>query len=235
MKRPKIICHILQSVDGNIDGDFFGREELLPALREFSSIREKYACDAVVSGAVTAKEIYTKGYKAPLPRTAERFPRTDHIAVKATKYAVIIDGQGTLYWPTGEVYRRDEPLHVISVLQENVCDTYIAHLRAAGVSYLFAGKEELDLRLAVRKLGESFGIQRMLLSGGGIVDWAFLQAGLVDEVSLVIPPIVDGGTGRASSFDNSAFAVGHAPVALRLIDVTRLAGDSLWLRYGAAP
>ena len=23
MDRPRIICHILQSVDGNIDGDFF--------------------------------------------------------------------------------------------------------------------------------------------------------------------------------------------------------------------
>ena len=119
MDRPKIICHVLQSVDGNIDGE----------------------------------------------------------------------------------------MHVITVLQENVSDAYIAHLRHAGVSYVFAGKDSLDLPLAVRKLKEQFGIEKMLLSGGGIVDWAFLQAGLIDEISLVIPPVIDGGTGLASAFDDSAFAV----------------------------
>ena len=36
MDRPKIICHILQSVDGNIDGDFFTLPELSPAYRAFS-------------------------------------------------------------------------------------------------------------------------------------------------------------------------------------------------------
>lgn len=107
----------------------------------------------------------------------------------------------------------------------------IAHLRQAGVSYVFAGKDSLDLPLAMRKLKEQFGIENMRLSGGGIVDWAFLQAGLIDEISLVVPPVIDGRTGLASAFDDSPFAVRHSPVPMRLVDVNRLDGNGLRLRY----
>ena len=97
--------------------------------------------------------------------------------------------------------------------------------------YIFAGKDTLDLPLAARKLKELFGIESMLLSGGGVVDWSFLQAGLIDEISLVIPPVIDGGVRLPSAFDDSPLAAGHAPVALTLTDVQRLEGDAMWLRY----
>ena len=231
MDRPKIICHILQSVDGNIDGSFFNRPETMPALREFSRIREEYACDAVISGATTASEIYASITTDNLPEVQETYPHTDWQAAKADKYAVIVDGEGKIHWQSGIVERRGDKMHVITILQENVSDAYIAQLRQAGVSYVFAGKDSLDLPLAVRKLKEQFGIEKMLLSGGGIVDWAFLQAGLIDEISLIIPPVIDGGTGLASAFDDSAFAANHSPKPLSLIDVQRLDGDCIWLRY----
>lgn len=231
MDRPKIICHILQSVNGNIDGDFFSMPELRPAFQAFARIREEYACDAVISGATTASEIYASITTDNLPEALETYPRTDWQAAKADKYAVIIDGQSTIHWQSGMVERRGDKMHVITILQENVSDAYIAHLRQAGVSYVFAGRDSLDLPLAVRKLKEQFGIEKMLLSGGGIVDWAFLQEGLVDEISLVIPPVIDGGTGLASAFDDSAFAVNHSPAGLALKDAQRLDGNVLWLRY----
>lgn len=233
MNRPKIICHILQSVDGNIDGSFFSQPVTMPALREFTRIREEYACDAVISGATTASEIYASIITDNLPEVQETYPRSDWQAAKADKYAVIIDGEGKTRWQSGMVERRSDKMHIITILQENVSDAYIAHLRQASVSYVFAGKDSLDLPLAVRKLKEHFGIEKMLLSGGGIVDWAFLQAGLIDEISLVIPPVIDGGTGLASAFDDSAFAANHSPKSLSLIDVQRLDGGCIWLRYQA--
>ena len=231
MDRPKIICHILQSVDGNIDGDFFTLPELSPAYRAFSRIREEYACDAVISGATTAAEIYRGRFVDNLPTSSERWPRTDWKARQADRYAVVIDGTGSVRWESGSVERRGEKLHVIVVLQENASDAYISHLRKAGVSYIFAGKDGLDLPLAARKLKELFGIESMLLSGGGVVDWSFLQAGLIDEISLVVPPVIDGGVRLPSAFDDSPLAVCHTPVALHLTDVQRLEGDALWLRY----
>ena len=231
MDKPRIICHILQSVDGNIDGEFFALPELRSAYQAFARIREEYGCDTVISGAATATEIYTDGFVEKLPDASETYPRADWQAAKAKKYAVIIDGEGTVHWESGMVNRRGETMHVVAVLQENVSNQYIAHLRQAGVSYIFAGKDRLDLPLAVQKMKAQFGIETMLLSGGGIVDMAFLQAGLIDEISLVIPPVIDGGLNLASAFDDSPFAGQHSPVALRLIDVQRIEEDGLWLRY----
>ena len=118
------------------------------------------------------------------------------------------------------------------ILSEQILKTedehaYIAHLRQSGVSYIFAGANAMDLPLAVKKLKELFGIESMLLSGGGIVDMAFLQAGLIDEISLVIPPVIDGGIHLASAFDDSPFANHHAPVALKLMGVQRLEDGGL--------
>ena len=231
MDRPRIICHILQSVDGNIDGDFFTVPEIGSAYRAFSRIREEYACDAVISGATTAAEIYRGRFVDNLPTSSERWPRTDWKARQADRYAVVIDGTGSIRWESGSVERRGEKLHVIAVLQENATDAYISHLRKAGVSYIFAGRDSLDLPLAARKLKKLFGVESMLLSGGGMVDWSFLQAGLIDEISLVVPPVIDGGVRLPSAFDDSPLAVCHTPVALHLTDVQRLEGDALWLRY----
>ena len=54
---------------------------------------------------------------------------------------------------------------------------------------------------------------------------------LIDEISLVVPPVIDGGVRLPSAFDDSPLAVGHAPVALKLTDAQRLEGGALWLRY----
>lgn len=115
MNRPKIICHILQSVDGNIDGDFLSMPELRPAFQAFARIREEYACDAVISGATTASEIYANSLAYDLPETKEPYPRTDWQAAKADKYAVIIDGEGTIHWESGMVERRGDKMHVITI------------------------------------------------------------------------------------------------------------------------
>ena len=106
MDRPGIICHILQSVDGNIDGGFFTMPELGPAYRAFARIREEYACDAVASGATTAAEIYRGGFIGILPKSIRTLARTDRKAASAEKYAVVIDGTGDLRWESGSVERK---------------------------------------------------------------------------------------------------------------------------------
>jgi len=50
----------------------------------------------------------------------------------------------------------------------------------------------VDLAQAVSLLGQHFGIRRLLLEGGGHINGAFLEAGLVDELSLLVVPGIDG-------------------------------------------
>jgi riboflavin biosynthesis pyrimidine reductase len=87
-----------------------------------------------------------------------------------------------------------------------------------------------DRTEALNLLGEHFGIRRLLLEGGGHINGAFLQANLVDEVSLLLVPGIDGRHEIAAVFDGMN-AARKAAVPLKLKSIERREKDTLWLRY----
>lgn len=75
-----------------------------------------------------------------------------------------------------------------------------------------------------------FGVKRLGLLGGGHINGGFLEAGLIDEVSLLLAPGIDGRQGETSLFDGITDS-GRIPVQLKLKQVKVLENDVLWLRY----
>ena len=88
---------------------------------------------------------------------------------------------------------------MIEAVTEQASPEYLSYLRRLGISYLTVGDERLDCASLARKLRSRFGIERLMVAGGGMANWSFLQEGLIDEFSLVIAPVADGGS-AASSF-----------------------------------
>ena len=74
--------------------------------------------------------------------------------------------------------------NIVTILPETAPALYLEYLQKKGISYLFAGTKGDDLRSAMQTLAETFGVESLSLQGGGIIDGAFLQAGLIDELSL---------------------------------------------------
>lgn len=89
----------------------------------------------------------------------------------------------------------------------------------------------LDPALLMKKLHDLLHIDRLMICGGGIVDYAFLQAGLIDERSLVIVPLTDGSVNVATVFDRSPHVHKSSPIAFTLLKAKALPGDGVWLRY----
>jgi len=142
---------------------------------------------------------------------------------------VVLDAHGKIVWGRSDI--GGDP--IVVVLTEKVSDAHLAGLRGEGISSLFAGKTELDLGLALEILNRELGIKRLLLERGGGANGAFLRAGLVDEISLILFPTVDGAKGAPSVFDSSEAEVGQAaPVrAMMLESSQQLDGGVMWLRY----
>jgi riboflavin biosynthesis pyrimidine reductase len=80
------------------------------------------------------------------------------------------------------------------------------------------------------QLGKYFGIRTLLLEGGGHINGAFLQAGLVDEFSVLVVPGIDGRHNIPAVFDGLSVSKKKA-VPLRLKSIERRRRDALWLRY----
>lgn len=194
MSRPKVICHMTTSIDGKVTGEFLGLPECMKATEVYYEINRGFRADAYACGRVTMESSFTGGWYPDLAvYQGENIPREDYVADKDAKYfAVAFDRQGRLGWKTACIVD-DDPgyggAHIIEVLLEDVCDAYLAYLREEGISYIFAGKVEMDIYLALEKLRNLFGIETLLLEGGSIINGAFARAGMIDELSLVIAPV----------------------------------------------
>jgi riboflavin biosynthesis pyrimidine reductase len=224
--RPYVICHMGPSVDGRIVTTSWGIVRGL--FGEYERTAQTFDADAWMIGRISM-EPYAG--KARVPRVlrrkrAPRIPRTDFIARQnAASYAIAIDPSGTLRWTSNAI----DGDHVITILTERVSNDYLAFLQSTGVSYLFGGRARIDLVKVLAKLTGRFGIRRLLLEGGGAINGSFLSANLIDELSLLVAPIADGGTGTPTLFD--ARPGTGVSRHLRLIAVERLEGDVVWLRY----
>ena len=62
-------------------------------------------------------------------------------------------------------------------------------------------------------------------------DGAMLKAGLVDEISHLTVPVVDGGVGVSGFFDIPGKAPAKAAATLRLVSHKLLPGGVIWARY----
>ena len=153
-------------------------------------------------------------------------PRPVFVARRAKSYAVSVDTLGKLRWAGGDL----DGDHLICVVSEQAVEEYLAMLREKGISYIVSGKSSVDLADAVNQLGEHFGIRTLLLEGGGHINGAFLQAGLVDEVSLLVVPGIDGRHDIPAVFDGVSPSRNKA-VPLRLKSVEQRGRDALWIRY----
>ena len=233
MNRPYVICHMLTSLDGKIDGAFFSAPECVPAIQKFAKVRAVYNCNATLYGTTTMESGYADGRIGTLPKSDTAYYREDYIAESNVKnYIVSLDPQGVLAFSGKYLEKKNRPkAHIIEVLTEQVSDEYLAYLRSLDISYVITGKDQLDCKLLLKKLGSLFGIEKLMISGGGLTNWSFVQEGLIDEFSLVIAPVADGSSETASVFEKADFLPNRAPAAFKLKAVEQVDGDTLWLRY----
>jgi riboflavin biosynthesis pyrimidine reductase len=224
--RPRVICHMMSSLDGRIVTDDWPISE--DARRQYEQVHATYAADGWLVGRVTMERHFAAGTRseAEIAREHDGPTREDHIAAGVhDSFAVALDPRGRLLWDSADL----DGDHLVTILTERVSDAYLASLRERGVSYLLAGGSEVDLAVALEKMSARLGVRTLMLEGGGGINGSMLRAGLIDEISLLVVPVADGRTGTAALFDLDG--EGFAPRRLALEAVERRAGDVLWLRY----
>ena len=197
---------------------------------EYEATAATYRGDAWMCGRITMAG-FAKGAGSAPTTGASRIPKTDFIAPHAqTSYAIALDAGGKLNWESADISGD----HVITVLTQKVSTDYLALLQARGISYLFGGRERIDLSTVLDKLVANFQIKTLLLEGGGKINGSMLRAGLIDELSLLIAPVADGSSGTPALFDAAEAAAPDAPGARwKLLSIERRADDIIWLRYSS--
>lgn len=221
--KPHIICHMISTIDGRIDGSAFTK---VTGENDYEVTAEKLNSNAWICGRTTMQlhfaddELFVSSSKRPAG------PQPVHVARNADSYAIVVETAGRLRWSEDNI----DGDHLLCIVSERASDDYLELLRNKGVSYIVAGNQEVDLGLAMNLLGKHFEIHTLLLEGGGHINGGFLKAGLVDEVSLLLAPAIDGRSGIPAVFDGLGADRAEA-VSLKLKSFEQLKSGVLWLRY----
>ena len=217
---------MMTSLDGRILTDGW---PLAPEGRkQYEEVHASYESDGWLCGRVTMEQHFAQATRpeSEVKREHTGAPREDFIAPgKHESYAFALDEHGKLAWDSSDI----EGDHVVAILSERVSDDYLAFLRDKGVSYLLCGARDVDLALMLEKIAARCGVRTLMLEGGGKINGSLIRAGLIDEVSVIVSPVVDGRMGTPALFDVEGENV--KPHRLALDSVERRADDTIWLRY----
>jgi len=222
MNKPYIICHMMMSVDGRID---CGMTAKLEGVDDYYTTLDALDIPTTVSGGVTGLlELAEPGeFKAESGAAfgKEGFSKkTD-----SEGYEVVLDSRGTLLWKNDREY--DTP-HLIFT-SEKVSTDYLEYLNSRDISWIACGKEHTDLARASEILADEFGVKRMGIVGGAHNNGGFLKAGLIDEVSVLIGPGIDGREGMPGVFEG--IPMDQDPIPLKLKSVQAFESGAVWIRY----
>ena len=98
-----------------------------------------------------------------------------------------------------------------------------------GVKFYFSGNKRVDLKALMSYLHEE-GIEKLMLEGGSTLNFSMIKAGLIDEISICVAPMIVGGANAKTFFDGEGFDLMDDGVKLELTDSYSLDKD-LILHY----
>ena len=227
MNRPYIICHMVTSLDGKVTGKFLYQPQCEKATDLYYQINRDYKADGFACGRVTMEGSFTGGWYPDLNEFEPSYSPMDYLVDNIGDYfAVAFDPHGRLGWKSNRIID-DDPgyggAQIIEVLARQVSRQYLTYLQTRSIPYIFAGDTEIDIEEALFKLKAYFGINKLLLEGGSILNGAFQRAGVIDELSLVVAPTVADAEDKPLFMDSQMEHYALEDVQYR--------NDTLWLNY----
>lgn len=214
MNRPYIICHMVTSLDGKVTGDFLSKPECESACEIYYDINRKLKSNGFICGRVTMEGSFTGGYYPDLSKyEPAEFPlglKMDFMLDDMSGfYAIAFDPKGKLGWKSNKIIDPDgdpgyDGAQIIEVLTEQADDRYLSYLMDMEIPFIIAGEDEIDVNFALFKLKNIVGADTLLLEGGSIINGSFQRADVIDELSLVVAPIVADKNDKPLFMDSTA-------------------------------
>lgn len=119
----------------------------------------------------------------------------------------------------------------ISLCSKKTPADHIEYLKQRKIKYLTVGDDYVDYKKALEKLNKEFGIKAMRIDSGGTLCGILLRLGLVDEVNLLVHPVLVGGTSPKTFFKADDLETAEGVIDLKLKDIKKLKDDIILLSY----
>lgn len=139
---------------------------------------------------------------------------------------ISIDPQSEIVY-TSTLLRGD---NIVAVLNASTATPrYLSYLRGMDISYLVVDQTS-DLRNVLELLNREFHIKSISLQGGGMLNTAMLDQGMIDELSIVLYPGLSSTTNAVPLFIQKENVM-MPQKNLELLSVQQKDYGTIWMRY----
>ncbi len=212
--RPYVILNAAMSLDGKI-ATYTGDSRMSSP----ADLRRVHRLRASVEGIMVGMRTLIRDD----PKLTVRFAR------RRKPHRIIVDSNAQTPL-TSYVVRTAREIPTIVAVTSRAPKNRIEILERRGVKVFVCGKGRLvSVKILLQTLRE-LGIRKILLEGGGALNWSMLSSGLVDEVSVAITPRFLGGEKAVSLVEGKGSPFVRDGVKLKLINTAKY-GPDLVVRY----
>ncbi len=146
---------------------------------------------------------------------------------KGNPIRIIIDSKGRID-KESRIIKSSKDIKTIIVISEIAKDR-VNELNSYGVNVIISGYNKVDLKALMPILYKQ-GIRRILLEGGGELNWSMLKERLVDEIIVTIEPVIIGGRDAITLVEGEGFSKVSDSIKIVLKDIERV-NDEIILHY----
>ena len=222
MDRPFVTMNMAMTADGKITSA--KREQPAFSSRQDKTMMDKYRAeaDAILVGAGTLR--------ADDPPLHVRDPEMQEYRAALGKPApllnVLVTASASID-PGSRFFHEGLSSGRIVATVEEAPPERLARLRAVSDVWT-VGRGSVDLRELLRRLRER-GVERLLVEGGGELNWGFVRDDLVDELYVTIAPALLGGRDAPTLCEGEGLAMADQR-RLQLIAADVIDGE-IYCRY----
>jgi len=98
------------------------------------------------------------------------------------------------------------------------------------IKYMVVGYDKVNLGAALEELNVQFGVKKLRVDGGGTLNTVLLRDDLVDEVCVLLHPVMVGGASENSIY-NTPDLTSEAVLDLKLLKMEKLKNEIIFLQY----
>ena len=231
--RAYVEIHMMQTIDGKATGNFWRNPDVWQGIKDYGKLIPHLNTQGFALGRVSMEGNANEKPNLSKYKNKEVIKHEDFV-VKLEKgaqyYLASYDSKGTLGFKNN-VLNVNEWLNdgsemlcqIIEVITDKVSNEYLHYCREKGISYIFCGKDKINIKLSLQKLKKLFKIDKILLQGGPILDGAFIKDDLIDGISIIISPCTSKG--GDTLFNPSKYT------EFKLVEFKELSNSNIWLRY----
>ncbi|MEE3212981.1 MAG: 2,5-diamino-6-(ribosylamino)-4(3H)-pyrimidinone 5'-phosphate reductase [Thermoproteota archaeon] len=136
---------------------------------------------------------------------------------------ILLDSRGTIK-SSSKIIQSCNKIPTIVATTSLISKKNLLRLEKFPLEVIKCGKTSVDI-LRLLKILHKKRIKKILLEGGGTINWGFLKRGLVDELIITIAPYILGGSDSVTLVEGSGFKSIFSMKKLKLRKIQKIGNE----------